>query len=183
MASRAGALRGLEDDVAAQIAFLRPRPADVHGLVAGGDMRGVGIGIGIHRHGANPQPPRGARDPAGDFAAIRDQQFGEHRQLLLRHPGGRALLEEGARCLRGLRAKRAHRRCIWRSRPAARRPCGASTTSASSRLVAASAAGLADSSTCAWRSTSRSSAAFSVTSCTSPSACACDAVNFSAVSM
>ena len=68
----------LEDDVAAQVAVLGPRPANGEGLVAGGHMRGPGIRIGIHRDGVNSHASRGARHPAGDLAAIGDEQAREH---------------------------------------------------------------------------------------------------------
>jgi len=43
-------------------------------------MRRAGIGVGEHRDGAIAQGMRGARDPAGDLAAIGDQDLAEaHR--------------------------------------------------------------------------------------------------------
>jgi hypothetical protein len=74
----AGTSRGVEDRVAAQVALLRPRAADVHRLVAGGDVRRVRVGVGIHGDGAQSQFSRSARDAARDLAAVRDEDFREH---------------------------------------------------------------------------------------------------------
>ena len=73
--------RGVENHLAPQVTFLRARTADVYRLVAGRNVRGMRVGVGKHRDGADTQAPRRARDAAGDFAAIGDQQLAEHRRL------------------------------------------------------------------------------------------------------
>ncbi len=142
MASRAGAARGFEDHIAAQITVLRARAADVHGFIAGRDMRGIGVGVGIHRNGADAHPPRGARDAAGDLAPIRDQQLGEHAGYFLGVQDGARFSRNAAMPSRpsgDTRASAMHFAVAASSTSS----MGASTTSASRRLVAASAAGLA----------------------------------------
>ena len=37
-------------------------------------MQRLGIGVGIDRNGADAHGPRGADDPAGNFAAIGDEE-------------------------------------------------------------------------------------------------------------
>jgi len=41
-------------------------------------MHGVGVGGGMHRHGADAHLAAGAVDPEGDFAAIGDEDLLEH---------------------------------------------------------------------------------------------------------
>ena len=44
-------------------------------------MAGVTVGVGIHRHGADAHLAGGLDDTASDFAAVGDQDFGEHETL------------------------------------------------------------------------------------------------------
>ena len=70
--------RGLENARDVEIALAcRGRP-DAQRLVRGAHMVGVRVGIGVHRDGADAQPPRRAEDAAGDFAAVGDQQALDH---------------------------------------------------------------------------------------------------------
>ena len=136
MASAPVRRRGLEDDVAAQITFLRARAADVHGFIAGGDMRGLRVGVGVHRDGADAQSPRGARDAAGDLAAVRDQQLGEHGSYFFGAQEGARFSRNAAMPSRpsgDTRASAMHFAVAASSTSS----MGASTTSASRRLVAA----------------------------------------------
>ena len=75
---RAAAPGDLQDRVAAQVAVLRPRPADRPGLVGQTHVLRAGIGFGEHRHGADAQPARGTDHPAGDLAAVGNQDRVEH---------------------------------------------------------------------------------------------------------
>ena len=140
---RAGAARGVENDVTAQITFLRARAADVHGFIAGGDVRGLRVGVGVHRDGADSQSParcarRGRRSRRGSRSAawrtLRSYFFGA---------------QEGARFSRNAampsRPSGDTRASAMHFAVAASNTSsmGISTTSASRRLVAASAAGLA----------------------------------------
>ena len=142
MASRTGTARGLENHVAAQITVLRARAANVHGFIAGRDMRGTGVSVGKHRNGTHAHPARGARHAAGDFAPICDQQFAEHADYFLG-------IQDGARFSRNApmpsRPSGDTRTSAMHFAVAANNTSsiGTSTTSASRRLVAASAAGLA----------------------------------------
>ena len=74
----AGRLAGLDDLVDDQIALGRGRRADVHRLVRHLDMQRVAVGVGIDRDGLDAHPARGLDDPAGDLAAIGDQDALEH---------------------------------------------------------------------------------------------------------
>ena len=75
---RAGLLAGVDDFLDDQIAFGRRRRADRDGVIRHLDMQRVPIGLGIDRDGLDPHPPRGLDDPAGDLAAIGDQNTLEH---------------------------------------------------------------------------------------------------------
>ena len=76
----AGFLASVNDAVSAQIAFGRWRRSDQDGLIGLADMQGLGISLGIDRHGRDPHSPRCADDAAGDLAAIGDQDLLEHRR-------------------------------------------------------------------------------------------------------
>ena len=76
---RAGLRGDREDRLAVQVAFARRRRAEAIRLVAGLDVQRIGVGIRIHGDRANAHPARGARDAAGDFAAIGNEDLGEHR--------------------------------------------------------------------------------------------------------
>ena len=80
---RARVERRPDDARAVQIAFRRCGPADRHRLVRHAHMQGAGVGLGMDGHGADPEAPGGPRDPAGDLAAIGDQDPAEGRR-----PGG-----------------------------------------------------------------------------------------------
>ena len=75
---RAAGFRGFENDVAAQIAFLRPRTANAPGFVGLTHVLRIRIGIRIHRDRSDTQPAAGANHPARDFAAVGDEDFIEH---------------------------------------------------------------------------------------------------------
>ena len=57
-----------------QIALARRRRPDMHRLVRHAHVQRLGVGVGIDRDRADPQPPRGADHPAGDLAAVGDEQ-------------------------------------------------------------------------------------------------------------
>ncbi|MCW0416072.1 hypothetical protein NB689_001826 [Xanthomonas sacchari] len=78
---RAAALRGLEDALAAQVALARRRGADVHGLVGQAHVARVAVGIGVHGHGGDAELAAGGDHPAGDLAAIGDEDLVEGRQV------------------------------------------------------------------------------------------------------
>eukprot|EP01022_Parablepharisma_sp_SALTPOND_P017912 TRINITY_DN290_c1_g3_i4.p2 TRINITY_DN290_c1_g3~~TRINITY_DN290_c1_g3_i4.p2 ORF type:complete len:1276 (+),score=518.94 TRINITY_DN290_c1_g3_i4:24104-27931(+) len=75
---RAGSEGGGDDLVTAQVTFLGRGRAQMHAFIAGRDMLGARIGIGIHGHRGNAQATCGGRHAAGDFAAIGDQDLAEH---------------------------------------------------------------------------------------------------------
>ncbi|MEY9505823.1 hypothetical protein ABIE87_005381 [Bradyrhizobium diazoefficiens] len=72
---------GLHDLLDHQIALGRSRRADQHGLVGHLDMEGIAVGFGIDRDRFNSHPAGSLDDPAGDFAAIGDQDAFEHAFL------------------------------------------------------------------------------------------------------
>ena len=89
-ALRARGLRGRDDPLAPQVAVGRRGAADMHGLIRHGDMLGRSIGIGIDGNRRHPQFAGGLDDPAGDFAAVGDEDFLEHVRPRLGNGDGRA---------------------------------------------------------------------------------------------
>ena len=77
---RFGAARfaGGDDLVDDEVALRRGRRADQHGVVGHFDMERVAVGLGIDRDGRNAHAARGLDDPAGDLAAIGNQDSLEH---------------------------------------------------------------------------------------------------------
>jgi hypothetical protein len=78
---RLGARRlgGGQDGVHVQIALRRRGRADAHRLVGLAHVQRTGVGVGEHRHRAHAHAPKRADDPAGDGAAVGDQDLGEHQ--------------------------------------------------------------------------------------------------------
>ena len=111
-------------------------------LVAEPHMQRVRVGLGIDRDGAQAEPLRGARDAAGDLAAIGDQDGREHGQALAQGgPEGhrRAGRLSSGRQLLGGRIERQRRRS--RGRLAAWRGGGRRVADAGAELVGGAAAG------------------------------------------
>ncbi len=79
---RPGGTRGAQHRLDVEIGKAWCRRADQMRLVGHRDMQRPGIRFGVDRYGGDPHPPRRANDTAGDFAAIGDQNFGEHRRPL-----------------------------------------------------------------------------------------------------
>ena len=75
---RAGLAAGLHDFVDQQITLGRCRRADQHGIVSHLDVKRIAVGLGIHSYRLDPHPARSLDDPAGDLAAICDQNSFEH---------------------------------------------------------------------------------------------------------
>ena len=71
---RAGAFGGVDDAGDVEVAFPRRGGADGDGAVGGGDVHGGGVGLRVDGDGFDAHAPRGARDAAGDFAAIGDEK-------------------------------------------------------------------------------------------------------------
>src|SRR2546423_1025149 len=78
---RAGCLAGGNDLLDLQITFRRRWRTDMHRRVGHLDVQRVAVGIGIDRDGRNSHLARRADDPAGDLAAIGDQDALEHGVL------------------------------------------------------------------------------------------------------
>ena len=70
---RAGLAAGLDDLVDQQITLACCRRADQHGVIGHFDMERIAVGLGIHGYRLDPHPARSLDDPAGDLAAICDQ--------------------------------------------------------------------------------------------------------------
>ena len=77
----AGGLCGLDDAVDAQVGLAHRRCADAHGLVGQLDVPGVGIGVGVDRHGRVAGRLCPGDHPAGDLAPVGHQHLGEVRHL------------------------------------------------------------------------------------------------------
>ena len=79
-------LAGSNDVVDDQIALRRRRRPDRYGVVGHFDVERVAVGLGIDRHGFDSHPAGGLDDPAGDLAAIGNQDALEHLRLRSREP-------------------------------------------------------------------------------------------------
>ena len=74
----AALLAGSNNLVDEQVAFRRRRRADRDRGIRHLDMQGIFVGVRIDGDGFNPHFARGFDNPAGDFAAIGDQDALEH---------------------------------------------------------------------------------------------------------
>ena len=78
---RAGAPGHVQDQVAAQVGIAGGGGTQAIRGVRHRDMQAVRIGVRIDRDGADTHAVGGAHDPAGDLAAIGDQDGAEHRHI------------------------------------------------------------------------------------------------------
>ncbi len=69
---------GFDDLVDQQIAFRSSRRADQNGLIGHLDVKRIAIRLGINGDGFDTHAPGRFDDPAGDLAAIGDQNSFEH---------------------------------------------------------------------------------------------------------
>jgi hypothetical protein len=74
----ATALRHVDDAIGAQIAFGRGGRADAPGFIGQPHVTRLRVGLRIDRDRANAEPATGPHDTARNFAAIGDQNLGEH---------------------------------------------------------------------------------------------------------
>jgi hypothetical protein len=80
---RAHRLRGGNHRVDFQIALGCRTGADTDRFANLAHMQGIGVGLRMHADRGDPAGPRGARDPAGNFAAVGDEKrFDLHGSLL-----------------------------------------------------------------------------------------------------
>ena len=77
-AGGAGRLRGRDDLADVEVALARRRRPDRMRLVRHPDEERPRVGLRMHRDRAHAEPLRGADDPAGDLAAIGDEDAVEH---------------------------------------------------------------------------------------------------------
>ena len=75
---RAGLFAGFDDLLGDEVALRSGRRADVDRLIRHLDMHGIAVGVRIDGDGGNAHLPRRLDHPAGDLAAIGDQDFLEH---------------------------------------------------------------------------------------------------------
>ena len=54
------------------------RPADAHGLIGETHVKAVPVGLGVHRHGLDPELAARPYDAQRDLAAVGDQDLVEH---------------------------------------------------------------------------------------------------------
>ena len=73
-----GRLAGGDDLVDDEIALGRGRRADRNGGIRHLDVQRILVGVGVDGDGLDPHPAGGLDDPAGDFAAVGDQNALEH---------------------------------------------------------------------------------------------------------
>ena len=67
-------LEGRGDDAGRiEVALGGGRCADAHGLVGEADVRGIGVGVGVHRDRVDAEAAQGADDPHRDLAAVGDE--------------------------------------------------------------------------------------------------------------
>ena len=97
----AGLAAGLDDLVDQQVAFRGRRRADEDGLIGHLDMQRVAVGLGIDGNGLDAHPPGGLDDPAGDFAAIGDQNSFEHVLFTCNLEAGSSSAGRGRNLARG----------------------------------------------------------------------------------
>ena len=83
-----GLLAGVDDLLDHQIALGRRRRSDQHRLIRHLDVQRVPVRLGIDRNGLDPQAARGLDDPAGDLAAIGNQNALEHAAMHPASPAG-----------------------------------------------------------------------------------------------
>ena len=74
---RAARAAGGDDRLDPEIALRRRRPPDAHRLVRLLDVQRAAIRLRVHRHGADPHPPRGTDHPAGDLDPVGDEDLVE----------------------------------------------------------------------------------------------------------
>ena len=85
---RADLAAGLDDLLHHEVAFGRGRRPDQNGIVGHFDVERVTVGLGIDRDRLDPHAAGGLDDPAGDLAAIGDQNSFEHGVIYLQPKGG-----------------------------------------------------------------------------------------------
>ena len=153
----AGRLAGRDDPFGDEIALRGRRRADMHGLVGHLDMHGVAVGVRIDRDRRDPHPPRRPDDPAGDLAAVGDQDFPEHaaRFLVAERQSFMELLEHWLNSNRSGRSRNASARrgtatdaeCLAAMRIADQRdaePLTASSTEKSRHAIAGTTIAIAE---------------------------------------
>ena len=75
---RASLLGGVKDTFPAQVTVFGGVAANVHGFIAGCDMLGLCVGIGVDRDGLDAEALGSRCHTAGDFAAVGNQDFFKH---------------------------------------------------------------------------------------------------------
>ena len=72
-------LGGRHDRVGHEVALRRRRRPDAHRLVRHLDVQGIAVGVRIDGDRGDPHPLGGLHHPAGDLAAVGDEDFVEHQ--------------------------------------------------------------------------------------------------------
>src|SRR5690606_15386799 len=80
---RAGTPRCRQDRLAAQVTLARRCRTDMDRFVGEAHMARRAIGVRIHRDSRDAEPAAGGDHPAGDLAAVGDQDLVEHARGLL----------------------------------------------------------------------------------------------------
>ena len=77
----AGVQRSGDDHVAAEVGLRRGRPAERYSDVDGVDVERVAVGFGVDPDVSTCRGVRGAGDPAGDLATVRDQEADDRTRV------------------------------------------------------------------------------------------------------
>ena len=74
-----GPLGRHDHQVAPQVRGPRRAAVQMHGVVGLGDVRRVGVGVGVDGDRLDADQPAGGEHPAGDLASVRHQKTSDHR--------------------------------------------------------------------------------------------------------
>ena len=123
-ASAPDAVAAASTRIDVQVALRCGRRAESPRLAGYGDVQRVPVRIRVDRDGADAEPVRGAHHPAGDLAAVGNEELAEHQRRPPRAGGG---LRSVGRITCGTRRSASPRsaRSVWRrGRGRAPRGCG-----------------------------------------------------------
>ena len=80
---RFGDFGGGEDAIGLEVAILAGSASDANGLVGELHVHGIDVGFGVNRDRRDPEFAASADDAKSDFPAVRDENFGKHKDEAL----------------------------------------------------------------------------------------------------